>query len=321
MPHIFNLDQIKAVLPDLDPIADIEAGFVAYSQERVVVPPVGELIFKNPPGEAHIKYGYIKDAEYYVIKIASGFYKNYEKGIPPYDGLMLLFRQDSGQLVCALLEQGHLTNVRTAAAGAVAAKYLAPTKVNRIGIVGAGVQARMQLDYLKSITPCRKVMVWGINEEELLGYKSEMEAKGYRVETTLNVDEVSPRCNLIVTATPSLRPLLKTDLIQSGTHITAMGSDTADKIELDPGILAKADIVVTDSRSQSRARGEVFQALKAGALHTMDTVRELGEIISDKGLRRVSEDQITVADLTGVAVQDIQIAKSVYEALRDHSGR
>jgi ornithine cyclodeaminase len=316
MAHIYNLDQIKSVLADLDPIADIEAGFVAYSGGRAVVPAVGELVFENPPGEAHIKYGYIKNADFYVIKIASGFYENPERGLPPYDGLMLLFEQTSGRLAAVLLDEGHLTNVRTAAAGAVAAKYLAPSAVRRIGIIGAGVQGRMQLEFLKSVTACRDAIVWGLSQTEVADFKSDMEPAGFRVETTLNVADVLRVCNLIVTATPSRTPLVKTDLIQPGTHITAMGSDTLDKIELEPDILARADIVVSDSRSQSRTRGEVSQALRAGALPSMDSVRELGEIISNPGLRRRSDDQITVADLTGVAVQDIQIAKSVYEALR-----
>lgn len=313
-PKIFNLSQIKGVLADLDPVQAIEDGFIEYSRGKVVVPPVGELIFEDPPGDMHIKYGCIKGDEYHVVKIASGFYDNYKLGLPNCSGLMLVFSQKTGELAAILLDEGHLTNVRTAAAGAVVAKYLAPENVRRIGIVGAGVQGRMQLEYLRSVTSCNDVLVWGINQEELDAYRADMEPKGYKIETTLDAGEIGQNCNLIVTATPSKSPLIQADQIREGTHITAMGADTTEKNELDPGILQKADIVVADSIEQCLSRGECFKAMEAGLFKKEDMI-ELGNVIVDRELQRSSEEQITVADLTGVAIQDIQISKAVYEAL------
>jgi len=314
MTKIFNLSQIKEVLKKLDPIQTIEEGFIAYSQGKTVVPPVGELIFKNPPGDMHIKYGYIIGDEYYVIKIASGFYENYKLNLPAISGLMLVFKQKTGELACILLDEGYLTNIRTAAAGAVVAKYLAPKNVRCIGIFGAGIQGRMQLKYLETIIKCKDIVVWGINQNELDAYKKDMEPLGYNIQTTLDANEVASKCNLIITATPSRSPLLHADQIQKGTHITAMGSDTHEKIELDPRILQRADIVVADSISQCLSRGEIYQALKVGLLEK-DNLIELGNVISKKELQRSSEEQTTIADLTGVAIQDIQISKAVYEAL------
>lgn len=314
MTKIFNLDQIKEVLEELDPVQAIEEGFVAYSQGKVVVPPVGELIFEDPPGDMHIKYGYIKGDEYYVVKIATGSYENYKLNLPTTFGLMLVFKQKTGEVACILLDEGYLTNVRTAAAGAVAAKYLAPKNVHHIGIMGAGVQGRMQLQYLKYVTDCKDVIVWGRNQKRLDDYRKDMEPLGYNIQATLDTKDVTSSCNLIITATPSKSPLLKESQIRRGTHITAVGSDTPEKIELDPGILKKADIVVADSVEQCLTRGEISQAIKAGALKRED-VLELGNVIVQKELQRSSEDQITVADLTGVAIQDIQISKAVYEAL------
>lgn len=310
----YNLTQIKAALHNIDTLRAVEEGFAAYSEGKVVVPPVGEMIFERPPGDVHIKYGYIKGDEYYVIKIASGFYENVKLGLPTGTGLMLIFSQKSGELVGILLDEGYLTNVRTAAAGAVVAKYLAPKNVHRIGIFGAGTQGRMQLEYLKSVTDCRDAIVWGLNQEELGAYKNEMEPLGFTVQTTQSAEEIAASSNLIVTATPSKSPLLKAEQVRKGTHITAMGSDTPEKIELDPKILHNADIVVADSISQCQSRGEISVALKEGLIEDKDLV-ELGKIISDEKLRRSSDDQTTVADLTGVAVQDIQIAKAVYTAL------
>lgn len=288
----------------------IQKGFAAYSGGRVVVPPVGEMIFENPPGETHIKYGYIVGDDAYVIKIASGFYENKDLGISPNSGLMLMFSQKTGRLETILLDEGCLTSVRTAAAGAVAARYLAPGNVHRIGILGAGYQGRMQLEYLKPVVPCTDVIVWGLDQEELDAYTQEMTPKGYNIQTTFRAADVAGACNLIVTATPSKKALLNADEIKPGTHITAMGSDTPNKIELDPAILQKADIIVADSIEQSLSRGEIFQARQAGTL-AENRVVELGNIITDPSPVRTSDDQISVADLTGVAIQDIQICKLI----------
>lgn len=314
MAKIVPLKQIKEIVKDLPVIQDIEDGFVDYSRGKAVIPPVGELIFEDPPGEVHIKYGYLKGDDYYVIKIASGFYESKESSRYTSDGLMLLFKQGTGELVCALLDECYLTNVRTAAAGAVAAKYLAPNNVHRIGIIGAGVQGRMQLEYLKTVTTCRDVLVWGLNQKELDEYKNDAELHGFHIQTTLDTNDVASICNLIVTATPSKSPLLTAKQIKGGVHITAMGSDSPAKIELDPKILQKADIVVADSISQCLLRGEIHHAIKSGLLKE-DAVVELGNVITNVALQRSSDEQITVADLTGVAVQDIQISKAVYKAL------
>lgn len=314
MTHIFNLDQIKEVLHTLDIVKDLEAGFVAYSQGQVVVPPVGELSFEDPPGDTHIKYGYIKGDDYFVIKIASGFYDNPKINLSSNSGLMLLFSQKTGVPASILLDEGFLTDVRTAVAGEICAKYLAPKGIHRIGVFGTGVQARMQVEYLKSVTDCKDIIVWGRNRSGLDVYKRDMEKIGYAVQTTQNAKEVAESCNMIVTATPAKSPLLHAGQIRKGTHITAMGSDTLEKQELDPEILQTADIVVADSIQQCILRGEIHKALDAGLLKKKD-ILELGNVIIDKELHRTSDEQITVADLTGVAVQDAQIAKAVYEAL------
>jgi ornithine cyclodeaminase len=314
MPLIFNLEQIEESLKEVDVTTAIEDGFVAYSQGKVVVPPVGELIFEDPPGACHIKYGMIEGDDYFVIKIASGFHGGVEAGLPPYDGLMLVFSQKTAHLECILHDECHLTNVRTAAAGAVVAKYLAPSRVERIGVFGAGVQGRMQVEALLPIIDCRDVIVWGTNQVELDAYRESMGGHGLTIQTTRSADEIAATCNLIVTATPSHQPLLTVDQIREGTHITAMGSDTREKIELQPEILAKADLVVADSIEQCRERGEIFQALKAGVLQDGEAV-ELGNVITNPELHRSDDTQITVADLTGVAIQDIQISKAVFELL------
>ena len=314
MTKIYTLEQIKQAAATLDFSAEIEAGFVAYSNGQVIVPPVGELTFEDPPGDTHIKYGYIKGDESFVIKIASGFYQNAQFNLPTGSGLMLVFSQQTGALQTILLDEGYLTNIRTAVAGEIVARYMAPKEVTAIGVFGTGIMARMQVQILKSVTDCRRVVVWGRSDASLGAYREDMVREGYDVQTTRDAADVADASNLILMTTASVTPLLKAGQVKPGTHITAMGSDTLDKQELDAQILHSADIVVVDSLSQSQERGEVYQALMSGD-SKMDKVLELGSAIASGQRIRASGDQITVADLTGVAVQDIQIAKVVAAAL------
>ncbi len=312
-----SLGQIKGIIqgnPTTNLIHSIEEGFVMYSQKKVIVPPVGYLGFKHPSGDVHIKYGYIEGDDFYVIKIASGFYQNPAKGLPTSNGMMLLFSQKTGETLSILLDEGYLTDIRTAAAGAVAAKYLAPSRISCIGIVGTGVQARLQLTYLKSITNCRSVIVWGRSEDKLAAFKSDPELTDFAINTTSDINYLTSRCNIIVTTTPARKAILMAAHILPGTHITAMGADADGKQELDPMIFDKADIIVADSKDQCIDHGDIGYAVRDGIIDPKKIV-ELGNVIHDKKLRRSSDQQITIADLTGVAIQDIQITKYVYLAL------
>ncbi len=313
---VLTLDQIKSALPCVDLISDIEAGFVAYSNDKAVIPPVGELVMTDPPGDVHIKYGYLKPDDYYVIKIASGFYENAKLDLPSSSGMMLLFNQKTGEPVAVLFDEGYLTDIRTAVAGAIVARYLAPEIVERIGIVGTGMQARLQLDHLKPVTDCRDVLVWGRNGKTLATYKSDMEERGFDVSVTTDANDLLRLCNLIVTTTPSEEAILvDAEKLRPGTHITAMGSDTHRKRELSSNVMHSADLLVADSIPQCLERGEIHHALKEDAIRQED-ILELGNIISGNSSGRTNDEQITIADLTGIAVQDIQITKAVYEALQ-----
>ena len=162
MPVILSFSRIQQILAGIDVhsiIREIADGFVSYSQGRVVVPPVGEMIFEESRGDTHIKYGFIRGDAFFVIKIASGFYDNPGIGLPTTSGMMLLFSQKTGEPLCIMLDEGHLTQVRTAAAGAVVAQHFAPRHIRKAGIFGAGVQGRMQLEYLRHVRGVSEAMV------------------------------------------------------------------------------------------------------------------------------------------------------------------
>ncbi|CAN5501817.1 ornithine cyclodeaminase family protein [soil metagenome] len=316
MTSIINLPEIKEIIRKNSAeelIKIIEEGFVQYAQKKVIVPPVGYMRFDSPPGDLHIKYGYIKNDDYYVIKIASGFYDNPALGLNSSNGMMLLFSQKTGEVKSILIDEGYLTDIRTAIAGAVAAKYLAPSKVSCIGIVGTGMQARLQLQYLETVTSCRDVIVWGRSKDKLESFKKDASLKNFVIRITTDMTQLTSRCHLIVTTTPSKKPLIYVDDVLPGTHITAMGADADGKQELDPRIIAKADIVVADSIDQCVDHGDLGFAVREGLID-LSKIIGLGDVIANKGLQRGNDEQITIADLTGVAIQDIQITKYVYEA-------
>ena len=317
MTRIVLKKEIEDVLEKIstaDLITELEKGFMAYSAGNVVVPPVGHLSFRQPPGDTHIKYGYIENDDYYVIKIASGFYDNPGLGLSSSNGLILIFSQKTGELLAVLLDEGLLTDIRTAIAGAVCARRLAPENPQSIGIVGTGIQARLQLRYLKEVTQCRDVIAWGRNEAHLQAYIDEMHAEEWNIESATDLESLVRSCRLIVTCTPSKTPLIPAASIQNGTHITAVGSDTSGKQELEAKAFGLANIIIADSVSQCSDHGELSFALKAHII-TKDTIVELGRFISND--RKRSDDrQISIADLTGVAVQDIQIAKMIWNHLR-----
>lgn len=311
---ILNRDQIESVLSIPAVLEAVEQGFVAYSQGQTVIPPAAALHFEHPPGDCHIKYGYAKEGKTYVVKIASGFPDNPKSGLPSCNGLMLLFDKQTGTPLSILLDEGYLTDIRTAAAGCLAAKFFAPKIVSCVGILGTGAQAYYQLKLLSHATQCRRGMIWGRDEAKAKKLKEHPHFSEWKIEVARNIEQLTEECNLIVTTTSSTHPLLFAHHIRPGTHITAVGADDLGKQELDPEIFIKADRIVVDSRSQCMQFGDVSYAIKKGLIQK-DTLIELGEAARDSTLRRRSEDQITVAGLIGIAIQDLQIANSVLDSL------
>lgn len=205
--------------------------------------------------------------------------------------------------------------MRTAIAGAICAKYLAPKHVKGIGIVGNGIQARMQLEYLSDIVNCKEVYILGRDKSRVERYIDDMNKFDFNIHMVNNSKELCENSNLIVTTTNANESLIFKDDVMKGTHITAVGSDTPDKRELDPEILKMANSLIVDSIPQCLERGETKKALDKDLINE-DKLIELGEIIDYGKKYRKDEDEITVADLTGVAVQDIMITNAVYKQLK-----
>ncbi|MFJ2982810.1 MULTISPECIES: ornithine cyclodeaminase family protein [unclassified Pseudomonas] len=310
---VFSKEQIISRL-DLDlAVQRLEQGFIAFSQGKVQVPPTQAFTFPQANGDCCIKSAHVEGSDTFTVKVSTGFYDNPSKGLPSNDGLMMVVSATTGQPIALLQDEGWLTCIRTALAGRIAARLLAPAQVKAIGILGTGVQARMQLEQLASVTPCRKVVVWGRGETQLEEYKAFASGLGYDVDVTRSAEKVALDANFIVCATPSREPLLRSDWVQPGSHITAVGADALGKQELDPALVARAERIVVDSLYQCTQYGEVSHALKAGLIGEQQLV-ELGALLEGRAPGRDNDEQITLADLTGVAVQDAQISSCVLGA-------
>ncbi len=315
---IISLREIKENL-DIPLIVKMqEKGFEALSNHQVIVPPVGYLKIKHTPVSYHIKYGTLINDDFFVVKLAGGLEQTTEEfGPSKIEGLMLVVSAINGKPLYLLEDEGYLTYLRTAVAGFIAAKYLAPKKVEAIGVLGTGVQARMQVEMLKNLTQCRRVYVWGRNQKNVKSYQCDMQKQGFDVCVSSSPQDVAKASNLIITATACDQPLLKAKDLKKGTHITAVGADSPNKQELDPDCFLKADLIVVDSKKQCVDHGEIRKACKLGLI-SEDQIFELGDVVSNAKLKRSSEDIISIIDLTGVAVQDLQIAKSIIMKLRDN---
>ena len=313
-PKVLAWDQIEPILSKIDVIEPMKQGFIDYSRGLAEIPPVGELIMEDPPGDVHIKYGYLRGGNYYVIKIASGFVGNNDLGIKAGQGMMLLFDIKTGQPLAILIDEANLTDIRTGIAGAITSSELASKNVNEVLIVGTGVQARYQAKYICQEMDISKVVFWGRDESKINKLANDINLNNVEIKIEKNLESAVRSSKLIITTTSAKSALIVSEWVQPGTHITAVGSDTHDKCELDYNILAKANLIVADSIEQNVLRGEIHQALKHDAINEADLI-EIGEIFENPEKGRRNDQDITVADLTGVAVQDLVIAEAVFNTL------
>jgi ornithine cyclodeaminase len=296
----------RAIRLDLELIDAIEGAFSALAAGEVVMPPILHMALPEANGEVDVKTAWIPGLPSFAIKVSPGFFDNPKLGLPSLSGMMMLLSAETGRLEALHLDNGYLTDLRTAAAGAVAARHLARDDARVAGVLGAGLQARLQIEALKLVRPLEQVLVWARDAGKAEAYADEMSARlGIEVTPVGSAERLVLEADVVVTTTPARTPLVVADWLHPGLHVTAMGSDAATKNELHPAVLARADLLVCDRRSQCAEVGELHHAPRQGADLA---VSELGEITSGARPGRQDDDQITVCDLTGTGVQDTAIA-------------
>lgn len=303
----------------LDPAACLEAverAFTAYSTGQAELPSVIALDIAESRGEIHMKAGHLRGGPYYAVKIISGFWNNPQHGLPALDGMVVVFDAKIGAPAAFLLDNGFITDLRTGAAGAVAAKHLARQKIGTVAVIGSGGQARRQVEMLALVRKFREVRVWGRDPKKARSCADDMRKHpgipDCHFAVTGSVQQAVEDADVVITVTASRKPLVKAEWLKPGVTIIAVGSDGPDKQELDAGVLARADKVVADSLPQCLRLGEIHHAVETGVI-TKEKVTELGEITAGLKPGRSSEDEIIVCDLTGVGVQDVAAASLVVE--------
>jgi ornithine cyclodeaminase len=307
IPIVSEAD-LRGVITPAIAVDAVREAFRADGEGRTHVPAVINLDVPAHRGEFHVKTALIDDVPHVAVKVASGFYDNPAKGLPSGAGLMAVFDAATGMPAALLFDNGFLTDIRTGAAGAIAADVLAPPQFDTVGVLGSGLQARHQIRCLRIVRRFTRIMAWSPNRAHLDAYVAEMQADGYDASAAATPEDVCRAADVIVTATPSRHPLVRAEWLRPGQHVTALGSDSPGKQELEAGCLVRADLVVVDRLTQCAAFGELRHALDDGSLPPNRVHAELGEIVAGLKPGRTSDQQITIADLTGVGFQDTAIA-------------
>jgi ectoine utilization protein EutC len=307
----------KAVRLDRAAIEVVEKAFASLGTSKVVMPPILSMEIAEANGEVDVKTAYIPGFEAFAIKVSPGFFDNPKIGLPSLNGLMILFSAKTGLVKALFLDNGYLTDIRTAAAGAVAAKYLAPSRVDTAGVMGTGLQARMQIEAAHLVRPFERVLVWGRDETKAKDCAEELKKRlGIAARAESDPARLVELSQLVVTATPAREPVIMAEWLHPGLHITAMGSDQSGKNEIDPAALVKANLYVCDRASQCEKLGELRSAIEAG-LWNRGQPAELGEIVLGTKPGRALDDEVTICDLTGTGAQDTAIANFAYSLFEE----
>jgi len=312
---ILNEDNLRNVVSlDLESIACVRTAIESLSTDQVVMPPILSMEIPQHNGEVDVKTAFVPGLDCFAVKISPGFFDNPKLGLPSLNGLMVLFSARTGIVQAVLLDNGYLTDIRTACAGAVAAQALSRPESRIAAIYGTGLQARLQLEALCLVRPIESVRIWGRSFDKAKVLASQMADRlGLEVRSCKEGAEAAKGADILVTTTPAHQPVLMADWLEQGQHVTAMGSDADYKNEIDPACFSKADLYVADRLSQTRKLGELRTAIAGGVVTEPERLPELSDILTDTKQGRRSEQDITLCDLTGMGVQDTAIATLAHQ--------
>jgi ornithine cyclodeaminase len=308
---LISADQVRANLKLQDLIEPMRNAFKSYSRGDSS----DAIGFLRPNGgEVHIKSGFMAGSKVFAVKVSAGFQENIARGLPVWDGAVMAFDASTGALAAIVQDGGLLTDWRTAVAGAVASRALAREDAKTLGVVGTGIQGLWQPLAHKTVINFDRLLIWGRSVEKAKAIQAQLEPQlpGVRIEVIIDLEQLVRASEILVTATGSTEPLIRSEWLQPGTHITAVGADDDRKRELELSVLERANVIVVDSLLVNQKYGDIAQALKAGTLESSSLI-ELGTLLADPNLGRSSSEQITVAKLVGLGVQDLAAVEVVLE--------
>jgi ornithine cyclodeaminase/alanine dehydrogenase-like protein (mu-crystallin family) len=303
---------VRRLLPMADCIAGVEAAFAAVAKGDTI--PAGVLGSHVADGGFHVKTaGLVGPTAYFAAKINANFPQNPSRsGRATIQGILVLFDATNGDPL-AVMDSAEITRLRTAAATAVAAKYLSRVDATTVTISGCGLQASAQLEALCAVRPIAHVFAHDLDRARAGAFAADMAARlRVDVRPVTTIAEGSARSDIVVTCTPSTRPILGPDDVVGGTFIAAVGADSEQKHEIDVRLMARS-AVVADVLSQCAAIGDLHHAIDAGAMRASDVRAELADVVSGSARWPHSDRETVVFDSTGTALEDVAAAAIVYE--------
>jgi ornithine cyclodeaminase len=316
--HIIPKQTILENFDAQEVLSAIEKAFIQFADGLAQVAPVTHLAFPEAKGECHVKSAHIQEEPMFVVKLATGFYDNAKHGLSSSNGFMAAISAATGEPLAILQDEGVLTDLRTALAGVIATRLGARVNSSCLGVIGSGIQARLQARMICDLLGYKKVIIWARSPDKVEKCISDLRNHLPNAELIAahSPEDVCEQADAIVTTTAATEPVIAANWVRPGTHITAVGADSPGKQELDSAIFGKASIVIADSVPQCVEHGEISNAIASGEI-TADQIRALGQVLSKGHLERKDTD-ITIADLTGVAIQDVAIASCIVDKfLRD----
>jgi ornithine cyclodeaminase/alanine dehydrogenase-like protein (mu-crystallin family) len=313
---VYDAAAIRRAVGFEDLIEPVAASFADYSR-GLGEAPISIFAPAGRDGDVHVKSAWLPGRAVFIVKVASWFAARAARGGTPGSGFVAVLDATTGDLLAVLRDEHHLSDVRTAAAGAVVTRLLARADARTLAVLGTGRQARLQVLAVRAVRPIDAVVIWGRRRSAAMMLRSaiQTDAPELSVSVAGRAEQAVRTADAIVTATAARRPILNGSWLRPGQHVTAVGADDPGKAELDATCFARADRLVVDSRIEAaRVAGDLIRAIDAGAVTAHDA-DELGEIVSGQRPGRRSRSQITVAKLIGLGVQDLAAAETALTRL------
>jgi ornithine cyclodeaminase/alanine dehydrogenase len=312
---LLSREDLASLLSLDDCIDAVEAAFRDHALGKSLG--TGILHMDAPDGEFHIKAGGLQEPSlYFALKANAGFFNNATRfGLPNIQGLIILYSAETGYPL-AVLDSLGITVKRTGAATAVAAKYLARSSSKVATVIGCGTQGRIQLRSLTKVLPIETAYAYSIVEGESEKFAAEMSNElGLEVAAASTLEKAVSACDVCVTCTPARKFFLREEDVRPGSFVAGVGADSPDKQELEPKLVANHKLVV-DLAEQCVHVGELHHALSAGLMTEEDVHAELGAVVAGHSAGRSNDNEITVFDSTGTALQDTAATILAYERAR-----
>jgi ornithine cyclodeaminase/alanine dehydrogenase-like protein (mu-crystallin family) len=306
---VIGLQQIQAAATPSLIFPAVRDALIAHAEGRTQVPPPAHLSFPGAQGDCHVKAGYLTGSARFTVKVATGFYANPKNGMPAGNGVMVVLSAATGAPLAVLADQGWLTAWRTAAAGALISHALTTPGITQAAVLGTGLQARLQIEWLHALRPLTQVKVWGRRPEAARQLSAALNQAGIPARPTSLEDAAATGC--VITATASTQPLAPAAAFTATRHITALGADMPGKNELPPELFAAPALIATDDHRQCLDHGDFGHAVRTGHAQPGTDVA-VGAILREG---RPRQARLSIADLTGVAAADTAVACAVLDHL------